>query len=96
MKILHRNMLDNLFFAAEIDSNISIVDLHEFTTIHEALEQLEKELFLLFNNGEKYIRVVYGIGTGRLAKAVHETLSKNPLVDSWKESNEGGSCIIIF
>lgn len=89
-------MLDDVFFAAEIDSHIAVVDLHEFTTIPEALEQLERKLFLLCKSGEKYIRVVYGIGTGRLAKAVHEALDKNPLLRAWKESENGGSCIVIF
>ncbi len=89
-------MLNDVFFAAEIDSHIAVVDLHEYTTLPEALEQLERKLFLLSKSGEKYIRVVYGIGTGRLGKAVHEALDKNPLVVSSKESENGGSCIVIF
>lgn len=86
----------DIFFAAEIDSHIAVIDLHEFTTIPEALEQLEKQLFLLFNKGEKYVRVVHGIGAGILGSAVHETLKKNPLVKNWKESEYGGSCIVVF
>ncbi len=86
----------DIFFAAEIDPHIAVVDLHESTTIVEALEQLEQKLFFLSQRGEKYIRVVHGIGSGRLASAVHEALDQNPLVKEWKESEHGGSCIIFF
>lgn len=89
-------MLDDVFFAAEIDSHIAVIDLHEFYTISEALEQLEQKLFLLFNKGEKYIRVVHGIGSGSLAAAVHGVLDKNPLVKNWRESEKGGSCILLL
>jgi len=86
----------DIFFAAEIDSHIALIDLHEFHNVIEAVEQLEQKLFLLFNRGEKYIRVVHGIGAGTLAAAVHEVLNKNPLVKNWRESEKGGSCIVIF
>ncbi len=86
----------DIFFAAEIDVHIAVVDLHEFTTLPEALEQLEQKLFVFFQRGEKYIRVVHGIGGGYLAASVHAALDKNPLVREWKESDHGGSCIIIF
>ena len=89
-------MLDDIFFAAEIDTHIATVDLHEFCTVPEALEQLEKKLFLLFNSGTQYARVIHGIGSGRLAEAVHAALSKNPMIQKWKESEPGGSCIILF
>jgi dsDNA-specific endonuclease/ATPase MutS2 len=89
-------MLDDIFFAAEIDLHIEVIDLHEFHTIPEALEQLEQKLFSLFQKGEKYIRVVHGIGGGHLAGSVHEALNKNPLVRSWKEGEQGGNCIVVF
>ena len=89
-------MYSDKFFAAEINPHTVTIDLHESYTIVDALEQLEKELFLVFNRGEKYCRVVHGIGTGRLADAVHEALTKNPLVLDWQESEQGGSCLVIF
>jgi len=89
-------MQDELFFAAEIDTGILVVDLHAFDTIPEALEQLEKELFFLFNKGVLYIKIIHGIGSGRLGSAVHERLHQNPLVKAWKETEQGGSCIVIF
>ncbi len=89
-------MLDDVFFAAEMDAHIKVIDLHEFSTIFEALEQLEKKLFLFSQNGERAVRVVHGIGSGRLAFEVHASFEKNPLIRSWKESEHGGSCIVIF
>ena len=88
--------MDDIFFAAEIDSHIARIDLHTEDNILSALEQLEQKLFLLFNKEERYVRIIYGIGSGRLRISVHEALSKNPLVKSWKESEGGGSCIILF
>jgi len=70
------------------------IDLHEFTTIHNALEHLERELFLFFEDNKKTIQIIHGIGEGKLAPAVHEALKKNPMVVSREESWDGGSCII--
>lgn len=89
-------MQDKLFFAAEIDTGISVIDLHAADNIPDALEQLEKELFFLFNKGILYGKVIHGIGSGRLAEAVHERLEKNPLVKEWREAEQGGSCIVLF
>jgi len=89
-------MSDDLFFAAEIDGGILVIDLHAADNIPDALEQLEKKLFFLFNNGILYSKVIHGIGSGRLAEAVHEYLDRNPLVKEWRETEQGGSCIIIF
>lgn len=88
--------MDDPFFAVEIDQKTVEIDLHNNYTITGALEQLEKELFLVFNNGAKNCRVVHGIGAGKLALAVHDTLTHHPLVRQWKESERGGSCLVIF
>lgn len=84
------------FFAAEIDSSIASIDLHGNTNIVDALEQLEKELFFLSQQGERYCTVIHGIGTGRLAAVVHEKLEKHPLVVGWKESEQGGRCLVLL
>ena len=84
------------FFAAEIDSHIASIDLHGSFTITDALEQLEKELFFLSQRGERYCTVIHGIGTGRLASAVHERLEKHPLVVGWQESESGGRCLVLL
>lgn len=88
--------MQDKFFAAQIDHHITRIDLHGNHTIPDALEQLEKELFWVFNKGVKYCEVVHGIGTGKLAEAVHATLHKNPLVVAFQESEHGGSCFVLF
>ena len=82
------------FFAASIDHDISTIDLHHTTNVFDALEQLERELFLFGKSNVRYCRVVHGIGKGVLANAVHEALTKNPMVGEWK--CVGGSCLVIF
>jgi len=90
------NSLEESFFAASIDQNLAEIDLHGIANIILAIEQLESQLFLLFQDKVVYCRVVHGIGTGALASAVHEALEKNPMVRGWKEGESGGSCIVIF
>lgn len=89
-------MLDDVFFAAEIDQNILVIDLHISPSIPEALDQMHHELLQQFYQGKKYVRVVYGIGEGKLAAAVQKELSKFPLIRAWRESDAGGNCIVIF
>lgn len=76
--------------------DLATIDLHGISPVQNALEQLEKELFLCFQRGEKYCRVVHGIGTGKLGSAVHEALTKNPMVVEFAEEETGGSCIVRF
>jgi dsDNA-specific endonuclease/ATPase MutS2 len=74
--------------------NIPTIDLHGTSDVVTGIEQLEKELFSLYNQGNQYCRVIHGIGSGRLADVVHEVLKKNPLIIEWKEEESGGSDII--
>lgn len=76
--------------------DLPTIDLHGTRFLQDALEQLEKELFFFFQKGEKNVRVIHGIGTGKLAHAVHEALTKNPMVVEFGEEETGGSCIICF
>ena len=84
-----------LFSAAEIDPNIATIDLHASHNIEDAIDQLEKELYFYYQDGAKYCQVVYGGGTGRLRKAVHKELEKNPMIDDFKEVH-GGACVVLF
>ncbi len=70
------------------------IDLHHATTITDALEQLEHELFLVFTKKEHECRVIHGIGEGKLSAAVHVVLTNNPMVKSWQEDAVGGSCLV--
>ena len=72
------------------------IDLHDSASIQEALSALDTGLFLLFKKGEREVRVIHGIGTGKLAGAVHESLEKNPMVVGRKEAADGGSCVVFL
>lgn len=82
------------FFAADIDPSMPAIDLHHTHTIVDALDELERELFYFSNSDMPYVRVIHGIGEGKLAKAVHKALDKNPMVVQWKQ--EGGSTIVLL
>lgn len=83
-------------FAASLDFEIPTIDLHGTPSIYEALEQLERELFLFAKLGHLYCRVVTGIGTGALQNAVVTALEKNPMVAHVEKEEQGGSLIVIF
>lgn len=86
--------MEETFFAADIDENIHTIDLHHTSTVHQALEQLERELFFCHQKQTPYLRVIHGIGKGILANAVHQALDKNPLIAAHKCN--GGHCIAIL
>ena len=86
---------DNYFrlLAARLDPNIAVIDLHQAGTIPAAIEQLERELFLLYKEGKLYCRVVHGIGTGALAAAAPRVLPGHTLVKVW-ECEDGAACLV--
>ena len=88
--------MKDLLFAAQLNQDIPTIDLHGVGDVQSALEQLEMKLFSFYNEGQQYGRVIHGIGTGALAKAVHGVLDKNPMIRQWREEETGGSCIILF
>ncbi len=92
---MNKTDIEAKFLGASIDQDISTIDLHDGGNISEALDHLERELFLFYQNQERYCRVVHGIGTGALANAVHQALSQNPLVIEYREAEDGGSCIVL-
>ncbi|MBW2499148.1 MAG: Smr/MutS family protein [Deltaproteobacteria bacterium] len=61
--------------------------------VEEALERLEAELDLAAAQGRDEIRVVHGIGTGALKRAVREHLSHSSYVVEWLEADraDGGA-----
>ncbi|HOC92919.1 MAG TPA: Smr/MutS family protein [bacterium] len=58
----------------------------------EAIESLENEISSLNMAGAAEARIIHGIGTGALMKAVHEHLAINPFVKRFEfcESRQGG------
>ena len=83
-------------FAASLDHKIYTIDLHSFLDPASALEKLETELYRAQKLGQRYCRVVHGIGEGILASKVQDNLSQNPLVKAWKLEESGGSCVVVF
>jgi len=67
-------------FVAEAKGNVKEeINLHGMRVL-EALEYLERELETYNLAGASEVRIVHGIGTGALMKAVQEYLEKSPFV----------------
>jgi DNA mismatch repair protein MutS2 len=58
-------------------------------TVEEALYRLDQYLYDAFMAGLPSVRIVHGKGTGKLRHAVHESLAKHPLVESYRLGNYG-------
>lgn len=85
------------FFGASIDPHIDSIDLHATHSVDEAITKLEKELYKISQKeNTRYCRVIHGIGEGILASAVQKYLRKHPMVESLKQEENGGSCIVLF
>ncbi len=61
--------------------------------VEEALPMMEKFLDEAYLAGLKEVRIVHGVGTGTLKKAIREALSTSPMVNSYEEppQKEGGA-----
>lgn len=87
--------MDSPHYFAQFDKHIQVIDLHGIGSLSQALEVLEHGLSDLMTT-ERYCRVIYGIGTGRLAAAVKDVLDRHPCVREYLEEESGGSAIIVF
>jgi dsDNA-specific endonuclease/ATPase MutS2 len=87
---------DTVFFASSIDGNISILDLHIYNDKQDALSALEHFLLDASKQKLQYAKIVYGIGEGKLRQSVLDALLYHPLLSDVRETDEGGSCIVIF
>jgi len=58
-------------------------------TVDEALWQLDQYLYDAFMAGLSSVRIVHGKGTGRLRRAVQNTLARHPLVKSYRLGDYG-------
>jgi DNA mismatch repair protein MutS2 len=58
-------------------------------TVEEALYRLDQYLYDAFMAGWPSVRIVHGKGTGKLRRAVHESLAKHPLVKSYRLGDYG-------
>jgi len=69
----------------EVDRELSLRRL----TVEEALYRLDQYLYDAFMAGLSSVRIVHGKGTGKLRRAVHESLAKHPLVKSYRLGDYG-------
>jgi DNA mismatch repair protein MutS2 len=58
-------------------------------TVDEALWQLDQYLNDAFMAGLSSVRIVHGKGTGKLRRAVHDSLAKHSLVKSYRLGDYG-------
>ncbi len=58
-------------------------------TVDEALFRLDQYLYDAFMAGLPSVRIVHGKGTGKLRRAVHNSLAKHPLVKSYRLGEHG-------
>ena len=82
--------------AASLREDMPSIDLHGFRDIRVAEEQLEKKLFLFSSRNEDACRVVHGIGSGKMKTMAHDVLKKNPVVQDFRLSEDGGSTVVLL
>ena len=58
-------------------------------SVEEALDRLDQYLYDAFMAGLSSVCIVHGKGTGKLRRAVHESLAKHPLVKSYRLGGYG-------
>lgn len=68
-----------------IDTEISLRRL----TVEEALWRMDEYLYDAFMAGLSSVRIVHGKGTGKLRRAVHDSLARHPLVRSYRLADYG-------
>lgn len=66
-------------------------------TVDEALEKLERRLDAAYLAGMPFIRVIHGKGTGKLRRAVRDTVKKSTYVESFEPGrpSEGGEGVTV-
>ena len=72
------------------------IDLHDIPLISDALEELESLLYQFAQKKESYVRVIFGIGTGALFRAVETHLEGHPLVREIVYEQSGGSVVVVL
>jgi dsDNA-specific endonuclease/ATPase MutS2 len=80
-------------FAAKLRQDLPELDLHKFSPAL-ALDEMENFLYTVYQKKETAVKIVYGIGTGRLKEKVLGALRQNPLVETVVEDT--GSCIVLL
>jgi DNA mismatch repair protein MutS2 len=63
----------------------------------EAVERLERFLDRAIQAGEPSVRIIHGVGSGALRRAIQDYLSNSPYCADFRsgESNEGGAGVTV-
>jgi len=77
-----------VYTPAEVESPGTELDLRG-QQVHEALENLSYFLDKAFLARLPWVRIIHGMGTGKLRKAVREALRGHPQVDHFERGKEG-------
>jgi len=86
--------LDMKIFAAQIGKDMPQIDLHGLYP-DDAIRKLDIFLYNdLLLKEERFARVIYGGGKGKLRSVVITFLSSHPLIKNIIEEN--GSCIVMI
>ena len=69
----------------EVDRELRL----RYLTVDEALFRLDQYLNDAFMAGLPSVRIVHGKGTGKLRRAIHDSLARHPLVKSYRLGDYG-------
>ncbi|MEA5061527.1 MAG: Smr/MutS family protein [Erysipelotrichaceae bacterium] len=75
---------------------VNVIGYH----VEEALDEVSKYLDACQLKNFKQVRIIHGLGSGALRKAIHEYLKKCRFVESYRLGNEyeggGGATVVVF
>ncbi len=83
-------------YAATINPSLPVIDLHGTRYISDATNELESAAFRFAQSGDTACRVIYGVGTGAMRKAVIQAIKKNPMFGEYAEEESGGSLVVLI
>jgi DNA mismatch repair protein MutS2 len=65
------------------------------TTVDEALPAVEQYLERALGRGMSRVRIIHGVGTGRLRDAITELLRRHPQVREFQAGDAGGGSTVV-
>lgn len=82
----NKNFAESKIFGAELSGNAPSIDLHGLDT-DAGLHDLETFMHSAFMRGDDVIKVIHGRGTGKMREAVHVFLSKQNIVETFRDGH---------
>lgn len=75
-------------FAAELGGTAPRLDLHDAQDTQDGVAETESFLHRSFQDGIEVVEIIHGRGSGKMREAVHELLRDNPIVETFRDSND--------